>query len=133
MLMFVFLLPAIQVIFFCVAIGQAPSGLNLGIVNNEISEPDLCRSSNHSNIDYCDLSLFSCKMFKSNQTVTLINYQDETEAREAVQQGAVWGYLSIPSNLTDSMIDKFTGGLSSQEVSVSLDMSNHQVMIIDIE
>ena len=72
-------------------------------------------------------------MFKSNQTVTLINYQDETEAREAVQQGAVWGYLSIPSNLTDSMIDKFTGGLSSQEVSVSLDMSNHQVMIIDIE
>jgi hypothetical protein len=37
MLLFVFLLPAIQVVFFCVAIGRDPTGLTLAIVNDEVN------------------------------------------------------------------------------------------------
>ena len=37
MLLFVFLLPAIQVVFFCIAIGRDPSGMTLAVVNDEAS------------------------------------------------------------------------------------------------
>ena len=35
-LFFAFLLPAVQICFFCVAIGQKPSNLKYGVVNEEI-------------------------------------------------------------------------------------------------
>ena len=37
-LFFIFLLPAIQTILYCVAIGNDPESLPIGIVNNEFSE-----------------------------------------------------------------------------------------------
>ena len=95
-----------QVIFFCVAIGQPPSGLKLGVVNNELFDPGLCEISNYSELEYCDLNLFSCKMFKTNHTVTLINYDNQTEAEQDVEAGVTWGYLAIPANFTESLIAK---------------------------
>ena len=127
MLLFIFLLPAIQVIFFCIAIGQKPSGLQFGIINNELPDSELCSSSNYSDIETCDLTYFSCKMFKSNQTVQLVQYSNETQALDDVESGHIWGYLNVPDNFTSSLISKFTGGPLTDGVEVVLDMSNHQV------
>ena len=44
MLLFVFLLPAIQVVFFCIAVGQKPAGLRLGLVNQELEDQVVERS-----------------------------------------------------------------------------------------
>ena len=108
MLLFIFLLPAIQVIFFCIAIGQKPTGLRLGIVNYE-ADMDMCSYPNISTVTECDLTLFSCKMFKSDDIVDLVSYESESEAETDVQNGNIWGYLSVPDNFTSSLISKYTG------------------------
>ena len=57
MLLFVFLLPAIQVVFFCIAIGRDPTGLHLAIVNDEISlfngTDPVTNSTNIPWFDFC--------------------------------------------------------------------------------
>ena len=55
-LLFAFLLPAIQVIFFCVAIGRDPTGLKMAVVNNE-----LAFGSNCTIAPGCDFSNLSCR------------------------------------------------------------------------
>ena len=127
MLLFIFLLPAIQVVFFCIAIGQKPSGLTLGVVNNEMPDMELCTSDNYTALEWCDLQWFSCKMFQSDATVQLRYFDTETEALAEVESGDLWGYLSIHENFTVALIDKFTGGSLSDGVEVVLDTSNHQV------
>jgi len=126
MLLFIFLLPAIQVIFFCIAIGQKPTGLRLGIVNYE-ADMDMCSYPNISTVTECDLTLFSCKMFKSDDIVDLVSYESESEAETDVQNGNIWGYLSVPDNFTSSLISKYTGGMMTDGTDIVLDMSNHQV------
>jgi len=36
-MLFIFALPVMQVILFCLAIGRDPQGLNIAIVNNEMN------------------------------------------------------------------------------------------------
>ena len=128
MLLFVFLLPAMQVVFFCIAVGQTPAGLRLGVVNLEVEDLYTCQRENISEVAWCDLSLFSCKMFKSDETVELIEYSSEDKAYQDVVEGHIWGYLNIPENFTTALISKFTGGfIGNNSAQVSLDMSNYQI------
>ena len=128
MLLFVFLLPAIQVVFFCIAVGQKPAGLRLGLVNQELEELSSCQGENNTELTWCDLSLFSCKMFKSDDTVELVEYRNEDKALQDVEEGRIWGYLNVPENFTSALIDKFMGGhIGNNSAKVTLDMSNYQI------
>ena len=128
MLLFVFLLPAIQVVFFCVAVGQKPQGLKFGVVNNEVGELDTCQRENNSLVAWCDLNLFSCKMFKSDGTVELLGYNTEDAAYQDVAAGHIWGFINIPENFTSALISQYTGGyIGNNSARVSLDMSNYQI------
>ena len=147
MLLFIFLLPAIQVIyfniivtviiiiltlqviFFCIAIGQKPAGLRLGLVNHEVPEAELCASANYSALEECELTALSCKMFRSNATVQLLPFTSEAAARAAVVAGDTWGYISVPANFSESLLAKFTGGVLEEGAGVVLDMANHQVSL----
>ena len=147
MLLFIFLLPAIQVIsiidiimntiiiltlqviFFCIAIGQKPAGLRLGLVNHEVPEAELCASANYSALEECDLTALSCKMFRSNATVQLVPFTSEAAARAAVVAGDTWGFISVPANFSSSLLSKFTGGVLEEGAGVVLDMANHQVSL----
>ena len=147
MLLFIFLLPAIQVIFFdvivtviitilnlqviffCIAIGQKPAGLRLGLVNHEVPEAELCASANYSALEECELTALSCKMFRSNATVQLLPFTSEAAARAAVVAGDTWGYISVPANFSESLLAKFTGGVVEEGAGVVLDMANHQVSL----
>ena len=71
-------------------------------------------------------------MFKSDSVVELISYNDESEALTDVKSGDTWGYLTIPDNFTSSLISKFTGGVMTHGADVVLDMSNHQVSVVNL-
>ena len=62
-LLFIFLLPAMQVIFFCVAIGRDPTDLPIAVVNNEM--PNVYNDGgNCSVIEGCDFTNISCRYGK---------------------------------------------------------------------
>ena len=128
MLLFVFVLPAVQVVFFCVAVGHTPQGLKLGIINKEVGALDTCQMENNSEVVGCVLNLFSCKIFKSDNTVDLISYSHEYSAYQDVVAGHIWGLIYIPENFTAALISQFSGGhIGNNSARVSLDLSNSQI------
>lgn len=56
-LLFVFALPVMQVVLFCLAIGKDPTDLKMAIVNHEIP----IGNSSCPVLDGCNLSLLSCR------------------------------------------------------------------------
>jgi len=128
MLLFVFLLPAIQVVFFCVSIGQDPKNLAVGLLNQESQFCD-------DNSTGCVLNDLGCRMFSGDSQVILTGVNNETEGLKKVSDGELWGLLVIKENFTSSLMGRLTGpqaanpsSLGSQ-VEVHLDMSNQQVAL----
>lgn len=68
MFLFIFLLPALQAIIFCLAIGHDPTLLKMAIVNDEL-DPSQGRICNYTTD--CTYSMFSCRYlrFLDNQTI----------------------------------------------------------------
>jgi len=125
MLLFVFLLPAIQVVFFCISIGQEPRGLHLGMVNYE---PGNCSGPATG----CVLEELGCRMFRSDERVTLVQYTSEAAAMEAVREGELWGTIVIQSNFSAGVLARLGGGgdntsAAMGQVAAHMDMSNQQV------
>lgn len=129
MLLFVFLLPAIQVVFFCVSIGQEPRDLIMGLVNYE---SEYCPSDNSTG---CVLSDLGCRMFSGDSRVILEHTNNEKEGLERVRDGKLWGLLVIQENFTTGLLERLGGGGGQQErsstgqVEVHMDMSNQQVAL----
>lgn len=70
-MLFIFALPVMQVILFCLAIGRDPTGLHLAVVNKEMDwETMNCPVYNN-----CTLSMFSCRYLNSlpKDTVVLVS------------------------------------------------------------
>ena len=68
MFLFIFLLPALQAIIFCLAIGHEPTLLKMAIVNDEL-DPSQGRICNYTTD--CTYSMFSCRYlrFLDNDTI----------------------------------------------------------------
>ncbi|XP_014615605.1 PREDICTED: ABC transporter G family member 20 [Polistes canadensis] len=131
-MLFIFALPVMQVILFCLAIGRDPIGLKLAIVNHEMSYENMtCPFT-----DGCDFSFLSCRYlrFLDNETIIKNYYPDPGEAQEAVRNGEAWGMLYFTENFTDALVARMALGrdsddetLDQSEIRVWLDMSNQQV------
>lgn len=70
-MLFIFALPVMQVILFCLAIGRDPTGLHLAVVNKEMNwETRECPI-----YDNCTLNMFSCRYLNSlpKETVVLVS------------------------------------------------------------
>jgi len=67
-MLFIFALPVMQVILFCLAIGRDPTGLHLAIVNNEMNYTTM-ECPIHSN---CTQKHFSCIYLNSLPNETII-------------------------------------------------------------
>lgn len=66
-MLFIFALPVMQVILFCLAIGRDPTGLKLAIVNHEMNwETKFCPVAHN-----CSFTNLSCRYlnFLSNETM----------------------------------------------------------------
>ena len=135
MLLFIFLLPAIQVVFFCVAIGQQPTGLKLGMVNQElkISGVDKCPVV----LGGCSYTSLGCRIFNDGgDTVELVEYKTEVGGLADVENGELWGLIVVKANFSDVYKQRLinptraTGqNLKDGSLSVRLDMSNQQVAL----
>ncbi|KAG7190145.1 hypothetical protein KM043_006275 [Ampulex compressa] len=131
-MLFIFALPVMQVILFCLAIGRDPTGLKLAIVNHEIFyENQSCPVSYG-----CSFTRLSCRYlnFLDNDTTTKVYYPDADAATEAVRRGEAWGSLYFTENFTDALVARMALGrdsdeetLDQSEVRVWLDMSNQQI------
>lgn len=59
-MMFIIGLPVSQIVLFCTTIGHDPIGLNIAIVNNELS-PSQRLQPCLAEMDTCNYTLLSCK------------------------------------------------------------------------
>lgn len=131
-MLFIFALPVMQVILFCLAIGRDPTGLKLAVVNNEM---------NYTNLTYqdcyyesgCKFSNLSCRYlnFLKNETIIKKYYPDKEAAKAAVRTGDAWGALYFTENFTDALVARLALGkdadeetLDQSEIRVWLDMSS---------
>ncbi|CAH0721324.1 unnamed protein product, partial [Brenthis ino] len=131
-MLFIFALPVMQVILFCLAIGRDPSGLRLAIVNHDVNVIDGNCPYNAS----CSMKNLSCRYLAhfSNKTVVKEFYADVPAATAAVRAGRAWGAVYFNENYTDSLVARLALAdtadnetISSSEVQVWLDMSNQQI------
>ncbi|XP_036143267.1 ABC transporter G family member 20 isoform X1 [Monomorium pharaonis] len=131
-MLFIFALPVMQVILFCLAIGRDPTGLKLAIVNHEMFYENMtCPISTN-----CSFTHLSCRYlnFLDNETMIKTYYPDPESAMEAVRRGEAWGTLYFTENFTDALVARMALGrdsddetLDQSEIRVWLDMSNQQV------
>ncbi|KAG5345492.1 ABCGN protein, partial [Acromyrmex charruanus] len=131
-MLFIFALPVMQVILFCLAIGRDPTGLKLAIVNHEMFYENMtCPVSTN-----CSFTFLSCRYlnFLDNETMIKVYYPDPESAMEAVRKGDAWGTLYFTENFTDALVARMALGrdsddetLDQSEIRVWLDMSNQQV------
>ncbi|KAG8230398.1 hypothetical protein J437_LFUL009871 [Ladona fulva] len=131
-MLFIFALPVMQVILFCLAIGRDPTGLRLAVVNHELNSTDQqCEPASG-----CSFTLLSCRYLQhlKNDTLIKVNYPDPESALEAVRLGEAWGALYFTENFTDALVARMALGrdadeetLDQSEIQVWLDMSNQQI------
>ncbi|CAH1275398.1 unnamed protein product [Diabrotica balteata] len=115
-MLFIFALPVMQVILFCLAIGGDPKGLKLAIVNHE---------KNFTNLTYqeceyekgCKFGNLSCRYVDTINTTTIIKqyYATPEEAKEAVRTGNAWGALYFTENFTDALVARMALGKDADE------------------
>jgi ABC-type multidrug transport system ATPase subunit len=91
---FAFLLPALQVCLFCMAIGGDPYGLNFGVVNADVGGAMLGQPVNLGAELVAGLPA---------STFTLKTFDTVASARAAVLAGDAWGYLYVPGNYTTDL------------------------------
>lgn len=114
LLMFQFVLPAIQVILFCICVGNDPFDIPVAIVNEESSADSIAALSSQflSSID--------------PHLVRQVNFTNLNEAIESVKLGKNWGVVHIPENFTLSVHKRFAG-LESELDDVTLENSTIKV------
>lgn len=131
-MLFIFALPVMQVILFCMAIGRDPTGLRLAIVNHE--QMYMNQSYQDCPFDYsCSFSNLSCRYLNHlrNSTIVREYYETPDLAVDAVKRGEAWGSLYFTENFTDALVARMALGkdadaetLDQSEVRVWLDMSS---------
>ncbi|KAG9510520.1 ABC transporter G family member 23, partial [Fragariocoptes setiger] len=89
-LIFEFLLPAVQVVLFCLCIGGDPFDVPLAVVNDE-TIPQLSR-------------LFLDSIDKS--TIRQVPYPNLPDAIESVRRGDSWGAIHIPDKYTQNLQER---------------------------
>lgn len=133
--MFIIGLPVAQIILFCVSIGKDPVGLKVAIVNNELNNSmDPCTPTTG-----CDWSLMSCRYLQQlqNRSVNLSPYDNEDDARNAVENGWAWALITFPSNYSSALMARIDDGRNAAdwdveyaEMKVTMDMSSEPPTII---
>lgn len=124
-MLFIIGLPVVQIVLFCVSIGKDPIGLKLAIVNNELNNSmEPCIPSIG-----CDWSRMSCRFLQQleQKSIVLQPYENEADARTAIERGWAWGAITFPSNYSDSLSARLEEGKDANEWSI--DYSNMNIVM----
>jgi len=149
-LIYQFLLPALQVSLFCLAIGQDPKELPVSIVSEEIPFNSSCQQfSTECPVDFGffapvstnkNLGNLSCRYlsYVSDQLIKPVWFASHTQAVEAVERGDTWGVIHMESNFSQALYSKFfesdlipgssDANLSTAaDIQIELDVTNQQI------
>lgn len=129
-LLFQFMLPSVEVILFCLCIGQEPFNLELSIFNQELHEANLSVVIPESTFSYRYLHAIS------NKSVIQVNYDSASAAIDAVRRGETWGAVVIGENFTENLKLRFLDPsavtddlIDGGNVHLHLDMSNYLISL----
>ncbi|KAL7037053.1 hypothetical protein ACKWTF_009054 [Chironomus riparius] len=110
---FTILLPVVQVICFVFGMGGNPKGLQIGIVNYEVTDQTICSeylySTNYEfNSTSCSFQRLSCYFLNEIQDESAMKvYHDSIdEAYKDAKAGKTIGFLIIASNFTDVISER---------------------------
>nr|CAD7455720.1 unnamed protein product [Timema tahoe] len=105
-MLFIFLLPVLQIILFCLSIGRDPLGLHLAVFNQELNDSSVP----------CDY------------------FDDLESAKHAVESGLAWGTMHFSQNYSDSLVRRLENVRGADELTIDnsdihiwMDMSNQQI------
>ncbi|CAH1980259.1 unnamed protein product [Acanthoscelides obtectus] len=153
-LLFIFALPVIQVILFCVCIGNDPKDLTLAVVNKEVNytnssylycpyDFECTLSINGNQTIVRDWEYMSCGylVYLDIDTINLEYYPDTSSCTKAVVEGKAWGCMYIKSTFSEALLERvkriFLNNLlesvkhtTLSEIQVWLDMTNHQIALV---
>ncbi len=107
-MLFIFALPVMQVILFCLAIGRDPTGLKLAIVNNELNATNkVCQYETG-----CGFHNLACRYLGhlNNNSIIKDFYPDQETAIQAVKDGNAWGVIYFTENFTDALVARIALG-----------------------
>ncbi|XP_054005275.1 ABC transporter G family member 23-like [Hylaeus anthracinus] len=132
MMLFIFGLPVVQIVLFCLSVGKDPVGLNIAIVNNELNNTnDPCVPTVG-----CDWSLLSCRYLQhlKKRSVEFVPYDTDDDARNAVERGWAWAAITFPANYSECLTERLEDGKDADDWSIVfsrmmivMDMSNQQI------
>ncbi|XP_012140627.1 ABC transporter G family member 23 [Megachile rotundata] len=132
MMLFIIGLPVAEIILFCLSIGKDPMNLKIAIVNHELNNsmgPCIPTTG-------CDWHRLSCRYLKhlEETSVEFITYDNEMDAKHAVEDGTAWGAITFPSNYSNSLYARFDLGretdiwdIAESTMTIVMDMSNQQI------
>ncbi|XP_053409038.1 ABC transporter G family member 20-like [Mercenaria mercenaria] len=124
-LLFQFMLPLVEIVLFCVCIGNDPFGLHIAVINK-------------------DKGILGVNMGKAflnsidNNTIIQDDYTSKgyDAAYKAVQKAKAWGLISIGDNFTTDLMLRFQGGnlsdsvIDGSSIKLQLDSTNEQVAVV---
>ncbi|XP_031350511.1 ABC transporter G family member 20-like [Photinus pyralis] len=98
--LFVFMLPLVQMSLFCTAIGRDPRGLTVAIVNYETGNNVNCDSTLE-----CNSTTLSCSYlsYLGKKDVKFVYYESDYEATNSVLKGKTYASIVIKSNYTTAL------------------------------
>lgn len=112
-MLFIFALPVMQVILFCLAIGRDPTNLKMAIVNGEMNSTI---GADCAFDPGCSFTNLSCRYLSHlNTTIVKEYYSDLDSALGAVRDGNAWGALYFTDNFTDALVARIALGRSRRE------------------
>lgn len=131
-LMFQFLLPSVEVILFCLCIGQEPFNLPVSIFNEEALS---FRNTNLTGLEGYNSTLSHQFLSKiSNRSVIQMPYDTRADAIESVKLGKSWAAMMIHENFSQSLKMRLlmNGQIGDEEleegtIHLHLDMSNYLI------
>lgn len=119
-MIFQFIMPSIQVILFCIAIGKDPQHIHMGLVNQDMGLSNT-QWNQYNGVGLTGVNLpyiptisplqptddplsptFLSDSFRKHLDDHFIidEFHDESSARSAVDTNQVWGFIHIPTNFT---------------------------------
>lgn len=139
-IIFLSVVPVIQILFFYLAIGGNPIGLKIGIVDDEITDYSECKNSSLITTfvhDYmCDMSLISCRFLEriDSHVGDKRFFQTYDEAYSEARKGNIIAILHFSSNFSQSVQESIEnketrdlGTRLNRIISISMDQTNQQL------
>ncbi len=117
-LIFQFIMPAIQVTLFCLAIGQSPRNLGFSVVQG--AEAGV-------------VATHITDFLHSDGHMSIHQYKTHDAAYRATRNGDTWGFIELPAKFSENFLARYRDRsidpavIQGSTISMSLDLSNQQI------